>query len=203
MHADYQEKYSHFILVHVRIKRPFTQESYVKGEISSFVSSSNSQDHGPAVTWAYLNRFLELLKAFARVKITHFFSDGPSNQHHQKKNFYSFSTIIFYLKFTCGTWSYFEASHGKAAADSAGEALKRKTKDYVAYGGNIPDAEIFYSIFKENFEIKLYFVSHDQINCMAKLIQEKIKPTVGMQKIHQVVTNVREGLGLYLLFPRK
>lgn len=122
---------------------------------------------------------LELFKAqFPQVIIIHFFSDGPCTQYRQKKNFYLFSTILFDLKFTCGTWSYFEVSHGTAAADGVGGALKRRASDYVAYGGDIPDAETFYSILKENSEIKLYFVSQDQIDYMAKSISEKIKPII-------------------------
>lgn len=52
----------------------------------------------------------------------HFFSDGPSTQYRQKKKKFLFNKCIAddnnNLKF--GSWSFFEAGHGKGAADGIG-----------------------------------------------------------------------------------
>lgn len=132
---------------------------YVKENIISFASISQYQDHSPAAIWAHLNPILELLKEqFPQVKIIHFFSDGPSTQYLQKKNFYLLSTILLDLEFT-GTWSYFESSHGKAAADGVGGTLKRRANEFVAYGGDIPDAETFYSVLKEDRDKVIFYIT--------------------------------------------
>lgn len=92
-----------------------------------------------------------------------------------------------------GTWSYFEASHGKGAADGVGGSLKRKANDYVAYGGDIPDAKSLYSFLKEDLEsgVNLYYVSQTEIDKISSLIPKKLKTIVGTHNIHQIMTKHR------------
>lgn len=60
--------------------------------------------------------------SYPTIDTVHFFSDGPTTQYRQKKNFYLFSQIHDY-GFIHATWSYFEAAHGKGAADGVGGAI--------------------------------------------------------------------------------
>lgn len=167
---------------------------YVTGKTISFASISDSPDHSPAAIWAHLNPIFELIKErFPEIKILHFFSDGPSSQYRQKKNFFLFSTLLFDFSFMSGTWSYFEASHGKGAADGVGGSLKRKANDYVAYGGDIPDAKSLYFFLKKDSEseVSLYYVSQNQIDEISSLIPKKLKTIIGTHSIHQIVTKKR------------
>ncbi|GBP40289.1 hypothetical protein EVAR_83979_1 [Eumeta japonica] len=45
--------------------------------------------------------------------------------------------------FTNATWSFFEASHGKGAADGGGGAIKRALDNRVAYGVDVTDAKFY------------------------------------------------------------
>ncbi len=121
----------------------------------------------------------------------HFFSDGPSTQYQQKKNFFLFSTRLFDLNFVAGTWSFFESSHGKGAADGVGGSLKRKANDYVAYGKDIPDARTLFETLKDNSEVKIFFITEVEIKNILKLIPNDLKAVDGTKKIHQICANVR------------
>lgn len=61
-------------------------------------------------------------------------------QYRQKKNFYLFNNQLYYFGFKRATWSFFEAGHGKGAADGVGAALKRKADNLVAYVKDVLDA---------------------------------------------------------------
>lgn len=41
------------------------------------------------------------------------------------------------LGFPFSTWNFFEASHGKGAADGVGGDIKRRLNSFVAYGSDI------------------------------------------------------------------
>lgn len=165
---------------------------YVGRKFVSFATISESLDHSPAAIWAHLDPIFKLLKEqFPQVDTIHFFSDGPSTQYRQKKNFFLFSTRLFDLTFVAGTWSFFESSHGKGAADGVGSALKRKANDYVAYGKDIPDARTLFETLKDTSEVKIFFVTEEEIKNISKLISNDIKAVDGTQKIHQICANVR------------
>lgn len=74
--------------------------------------------------------------SYPTIDTVHFFSDGPTTQYRQKKNFYLFSQIHDY-GFIHATWSYFEAAHGKGAADGVGGAIKRTMDMKIAQGTDI------------------------------------------------------------------
>ncbi|KAF8791287.1 hypothetical protein HNY73_006175 [Argiope bruennichi] len=100
----------------------------------------------------YSCKLAKEIQSYHFVDTIHIFSDGPSTQYRQKKNFFLFSTRLFDLTFVAGTWSFFESSHGKGAADGVGSALKRKANDYVAYRKDIPDARILFETLKDTSE---------------------------------------------------
>jgi hypothetical protein len=85
-----------------------------------------------------LKPVLELLKLEApNVSVIHFFSSGPCTQYRQKKFFYLFTHLLYEHGFQNGTWSYFEAGHGKGAADGIGAVIKRKADSLISYGEDI------------------------------------------------------------------
>ena len=99
----------------------------------------------------------------AKINVIHMFSNGPSSQYRQKKNFFLFNKLLFDHGFSKGTWNFFESGHGKGAADGIGAALKRAADDLVARGTDIPDAETFYRNLKSRTTIDLFFITKDHV----------------------------------------
>lgn len=162
-----------------------------------FCTVSDCTDHSPFAIWSYLQPMLESLKFnFPQVKVTHFFSDSPSTQYRQKKMFFIFSTQLYELGLTSGTWNYFEAGHGKGAPDGVGGALKRSADAIVANGTDVPDAASFYRLLADKTTIKLYFVPDSCVREAMQSARIDIPPIPGTMKIHQLVT-VRRGELLY------
>lgn len=111
----------------------------------SFCSISPENQHNPEAIWAHLEPILKYIKnEHPNVSVIHFFSDGPTTQYRQKKNFYLFSRNLYDYGFSDATWSFFEAAHGKGAADGIGGAIKHNLDLKIALGLDIPDAETAY-----------------------------------------------------------
>lgn len=138
---------------------------YIKNEKSlPFCSISGENSHNPEVIWAHLNPVLEYIRLmYPNIDTIHFFSDGPISQYRQKKNFYLMSRNTYDLGFKNFTWSYFEASHGKAmepqAADGVGGSIKRTLDFKVSHGSDIPDAQTAFDVLQTTeTSIKLFFI---------------------------------------------
>lgn len=85
-----------------------TSVAYVKGNPISFCTVSDVLDHSPAAIWAHLEPVLKFItEKFPSIKTFHFFSDGPSTQYKQKKNFYLYSKEILNFGFFSSTWNFF------------------------------------------------------------------------------------------------
>ncbi|KAJ8720692.1 hypothetical protein PYW08_006157 [Mythimna loreyi] len=153
----------------------------------SFCSISPSNEHCPEAIWAHLDPILKYIKAgYPNVSVLHFFSDGPTTQYRQKKNFFLFSKNIYEYGFESGTLSFFESAHGKGAADGIGGAIKRKLDAKIAQGIDIPNAETAFNILNmSDTEIKIFFIPMDNI----KPLDISILPIPGTMKIHQLMTN--------------
>lgn len=151
-----------------------------------FATISDCLQHGPTAIWAHLDPILKYLTTeVPELRIIHFFSDGPSTQYRQKTNFYLYAQKMNELGFI-STWSFFEAGHGKNAADGVGGLIKRLANQKVADGDDIPDARTLYNAVKEETSIKLYFVTEEAIEEVAKSVPLQIIPVKGTQKIHQI-----------------
>lgn len=62
------------------------------------------------------------------------------------------------------TWNFFEASHGKGAADGIGGTIKRKMDSLVVYGSDITNAESAFELLKKSgIQIKLFYIPEDTI----------------------------------------
>lgn len=157
-----------------------------------FCSISASTDHSPPAIWAHLDPVFQFLRQEAPdVKVLHFFTDGPSTQYRQKKNFFMFSTHIFDLGFQLGTGSYFEAGHGKGAADGIGAVIKRTADSMVAHGHDIPDALALYQSVKKETSVKLFFVTQDEVDALTKDLPTNLVALKGTRMIHQLFTSER------------
>nr|KAG5690558.1 hypothetical protein BaRGS_014691 [Batillaria attramentaria] len=67
--------------------------------------------------------------------------DGPTTQYRQKMNFYLFSTEVYKIGFTGGTWNFLAAGHGKGIPDGIGAAVKRAADNRVLHGADIVNSE--------------------------------------------------------------
>lgn len=204
LHIDFSENYSckffeevqshHFggsrnqVSLHTGVM--YTRGSNNKIDVSSFCTLSGNLSHNPAAIWAHLHPiFSSIREKFPKVNILHVFSDGPATQYRQKQNFYLICTKLFSeYKFTKVTWNFFEAGHGKGAADGIGGFLKRTADQLVARGTDISDAENFYLALKDVSKVELHLIPAEDIEQSAKQIPEQIPPLLGTMKVHQVFT---------------
>lgn len=158
---------------------------YASNDKIPFASISPNNDHGPDAIWAHLQPVLEWIREkFPTADSIHFYSDGPTTQYRQKKNFYYFSKVTKELGFPYSIWNFFEASHGKGAADGVGGALKRNLDSMVAYGNDIPDAKTAFDLLlnETDTSIKLFYIPNDGIQ---KTTVELI-PVPNTMKLHQI-----------------
>lgn len=165
---------------------------YLKGSgQTSFCTISPSICHDPGAIWAHLTPII----AFAKEKcltarVIHFFSDGPSTQYRQKKNFYLFNKFICESVFDYGTWSFFEAAHGKGPADGVGGAIKRRLDKLVAYKHDIPSAETAYTLLtSQETEVKIFYIPIEDITKIQNTILDDLIPLPGTVKVHQVIVH--------------
>ncbi|CAH0558569.1 unnamed protein product [Brassicogethes aeneus] len=204
LHIDFSENYSckffeevqshHFggsrnqVSLHTGVM--YSRGSNNKIDVSSFCTLSGNLLHNPAAIWAHLHPiFASIHDKFPKVNILHVFSDGPATQYRQKQNFYLICTKLFSeYKFTKVTWNFFEAGHGKGAADGIGGFLKRTADQLVARGTDISDATNFYLTLKNVSKVRLHLITNEDIEQSSKQIPEHILPLLGTMKVHQVFT---------------
>lgn len=198
IHIDFSENYScklhteiqalHFGASKVQITL-HTGVLYIKDNHrpTSFCSISPANIHSPEAIWAHLAPILRYLKiTHPQVDTLHFYSDGPTSQYRNKKNFYLLSQIETY-GFTHATWSFFEAAHGKGAADGIGGAVKRTLDSTVAHGEDIPDAKTAYEVLSEKGLIKMFYIPPEDIKALQEELVKNLKPLPNTLKIHQVI----------------
>lgn len=160
-------------------------------QATSFCTISPNTNHSPGAIWAHLIPILNMIKEkYPEVTTLHFYSDGPTTQYRQKKNFYMINKMIPQLGFKKATWSFFEASHGKGAADGIGGAAKRNLDRYVSYGQDIPDAEAaFNALVKSNSKIHYFFIPHENIDSVMKDLEANtLIPVPNTMSIHQIIS---------------
>ncbi len=164
-----------------------TGVAYLKEEIVSFCTVSDCTKHEPAAIWAHLLPVLHHLKEHHPTLTTiHFWSDGPTTQYRNKHHMLLTCHYLYDEGFTSGSWNYFEAGHGKSAADAIGGTLKRTADQLTDHGVMITSAANFVQVLNQKTVIKLFLVSEDDIGAIAKLIPEGVKAVVGTMKLHQL-----------------
>lgn len=158
----------------------------------TFCTLSGSNYHGPEGIWAHMRPVLQYLKnECPNITKAHFFSDGPTTQYRQKKNFHLFSLNMKQFGFNMSTWNFFEASHGKGAADGVGGAVKRKLDSFVNCGVDVVDAEMAYQLLqKSDTTVKVFLIPEDTIEMLAI----ELATIPGTMMIHQVINSNDEEL---------
>ncbi|CAH2097033.1 unnamed protein product [Euphydryas editha] len=157
----------------------------------SFCSVSDNNCHEPAAIWAHLMPVIEMVKTEnPETKIIHFFSDGPSSQYRQKKNFYLHNLFTSKLKLDYSTWSFTESGHGKGVADGIGGAVKRSLDRQVAYGKDVMNSSQAYDLLNKSMKsVKCFHIQDPEIENIVKIIPKDLSVVPGTMKIHQIVSN--------------
>ena len=86
------------------------------------------------------------------------------------------------------TWNFFEAGHGKGAADGVGAVCKRTADRCVAQGKDVADFCSFYEVLNEKCpNINIYKIFETDIKDFDNSCNpENTKTFVGTMKVHQV-----------------
>jgi hypothetical protein len=163
---------------------------YWRNKSQSFCTISDSKCHNPSGIWAHLLPILKLVKDMSpETNTLHFFSDGPSSQYRQKKNFYLVNFFTKKLGFTLSTWSFSESGHGKGVADGIGGAIKRALDRQVAYGKDITEArEAFHILNSCMKSVQCFYIPTIEIDDIHKFIPKKLSAVSGTMKIHQIIS---------------
>lgn len=161
---------------------------------ASFCSMSPCTAHDPGAIWAHLSPVFEYAKQICTtLKSCHIFSDGPSTQYKQKKNFYLLNKFMADIKIENASWSFFEASHGKGAADGVGGAVKRTLDGFVSHGKDITNAEIAFKALKDTEKlVKVFYIHPEEIEKIQHQIPENLIALPGTKSVHQIVTNSKD-----------
>ncbi|CAH0731042.1 unnamed protein product, partial [Brenthis ino] len=94
------------------------------------------------------------------------------------------------IGFSFATWNFFEAAHGKGAADGIGGVIKRTLDKKVAYHMDINGAKTAYDALKNETAVKLYLIEEEDI----KDIERQISPydlvaVPQTMQIHQITSS--------------
>ncbi|KAK6183523.1 hypothetical protein SNE40_010993 [Patella caerulea] len=156
----------------------------------SFCGLSDSLQHDPASVWAFLKPVLtEIRNTHPSVNSLEFYSDGPTTQYKQKKNFYLFSTEVFKFGFTKATWNFHEGGHGKGIPDGVGASVKRSADRLVRNGTDIMNARsMMNALQKAGTTVKLYVIEEPDIKCVETSLNITLKRVPGTMKMHQLIT---------------
>lgn len=162
-----------------------------KDRTQSFCTLSDNTSHQPAAIWAHLTPVIEMIKRDSpETAIIHFFSDGPSSQYRQKKNFYLLFhyTKKYLLQYT--TWTFYEAGHGKNVADGIGGSIKRTLDRKVCTGNDIVDAKDAYNLLTRCLKVtKVFLIDSCAIENVSKVLPDKIPVLKGTMQLHQITTS--------------
>lgn len=196
LHVDFSENYVCKLVTEVQSMHFGASKSQVTihtgvlyandKKSQSFASISPNNEHGPEAIWAHLEPVLQYIKKqYPKVISIHIFSDGPTSQYKQKKNFYLFCKRTKELGFLYSTWNFSEASHGKGAADGVGAGVKRRLDNCVSLGLDVPNALVAYEILqKSDTSILTFFISDSDIE--KNQVAVDLTPVPQTMLLHQI-----------------
>lgn len=168
---------------------------YVKGEKAAFCTISESKRQDAAAIWSHMEPILRDIRVkFPKVDTIHFWSDGPSKQYKNKKNFSLLCSVPSAQGFERTTWNFFPTSHGKGAPDGIGGTVKRTADSLVLRGKDIVDGTVFHEMVGRSLcSTKLYIITEADMQPYDALLSEALKAVPATRKIHQVIpTNQRD-----------
>ena len=158
----------------------------------SFCTVSDSHRKDPVAIWAHLDPLLKKVRSdYATVTRVHFFK---SKYHHpispKEKNFFLFSSHLFNYGFELGTWNFFEASHGKGAADGVGAVVKRTADRLVNQGIDLPTPMDVYNHVSPATSIHLFYVDAQAVKeadgIFNALAPQDLPLLPGTMSVHQL-----------------
>jgi len=149
---------------------------------------SECLDHGPAGIWAHLKPILHYIqKEYPTVQHLTFWSDGPSSQYKQKKNFFRFSTDPFDEGFRTVSWNFFESCHGKGAVDGVGATIKRIANEAVRQGKDVETPrKLFDVVTPLTTSVCLMYIDNDEFKSSADRMPEEVTVIPGTRSMHQI-----------------
>lgn len=166
---------------------------YWSNKCQSICTVSDSLCHEPAAIWAHLLPVIKFIKEQTpNTKVLHIYSDGPTSQYRQKKNYFLLNLFAGKMNFDA-TWSFTESGHGKGVADGIGGSVKRCLDRQVLYGNDIKSADdVFTNINAAMKSVKTFFIPVQDIENMKKIIPTNLRPLPGNNDVHQIITTKTE-----------
>ena len=164
--------------------------AYAGSKILSFCSVSECTRHDPAAIWAHIEPVIHYVKEdIPDVHHIDFWSDGPTSQYRNKQHFLCISHIEAFGLKSC-TWNFFEAGHGKGAADGIGGVVKRSADRSTNEGTEVQSAQAFVDELTKRTKVKMFLITEDDISSKDTFISGfgALKPIPGTMKLHQAVT---------------
>lgn len=119
------------------------------------------------------------------MKYVSFWSDGPTAQYKQKKNFARLCADPFKFGLQSVSWNFFESAHGKIAVDGVGATVK-KFADFAARHGkdvivNTPPK--MFDVVKEAVKsVKMFFINDDDFEDSPRQMQTDLQPVRGTRQ---------------------
>ena len=162
---------------------------YTKEQKSGFCTVSESKRQDAAAIWTYMEPVLRDIRSkFPNATTIHFWSDGPSKQYKNKKNFALICSVPHALGFQRTTWNFFATSHGKGAPDGVGGTVKRTADRLVLQGNSIEDGKMFHDMVGRSLSTtQVYQISEGDMHKYDALLSQPLKPIPATRKIHQVI----------------
>lgn len=123
----------------------------------------------PAAIWDHLDPEIKVLKnTIPAVDTLQFFLLAQCHSTVRKKTYY-FHERLFHYGQRHGTWSFFEAFHGKGAADGIKGGIEMAADTLVSYGKDIMNAKYFLGLLNNGDRpVKMLFVKPEK-NSMSKV----------------------------------
>ncbi|KAI4785365.1 hypothetical protein KUCAC02_037808 [Chaenocephalus aceratus] len=127
---------------------------------------------------------------YPQVTTVHFWSDGPSKQYKNKKNFFLLSAIPPTLGFEKATWNFFPTSHGKGAPDGIGGTVKRTADNLVLRGNDVTDGHTFFEKVSNSLKgVQLHYIVEEDMERYDTLLIDPLRPVPSTRQIHQVIAH--------------
>ncbi|KAI4827689.1 hypothetical protein KUCAC02_031067 [Chaenocephalus aceratus] len=164
---------------------------YTKGEKAAFCTLSESKRQDAAAIWTHMEPVLKDIKTkYPQVTTVHFWSDGPSKQYKNKKNFFLLSAIPPTLGFEKATWNFFPTSHGKGAPDGIGGTVKRTADNLVLRGNDVTDGHTFFEKVSNSLKgVQLHYIVEEDMERYDTLLIDPLRPVPSTRQIHQVIAH--------------
>lgn len=155
---------------------------------ASFCTISPCLRHDPSAICAHLQpvfKFIsENLEKVERIAI---WSDGPTTQYRNKRNFALFTKLTISGKLNAASWNFTESGHGKGPADGIGGSIKRHADGLVAHGVDIPSAEALHVALQGSTATHVAMITESDIVNVDRQFQTVGQKSIsGTMKLHQL-----------------